>query len=565
MEPSTHVDPASLGTAAASVCTTTASCSRSPKKVGPAPSAKHASSEARRIRGAVNVKANGSQSRKCRELVKPAALAKQSTRQMEWRLGRTAAELHTSRACPRLKMAHTRIACNPILQVGDIPFQCRYAVPLSFRLVVAADSTEGGRGQRILSPIRANQLFRFRFGDNTGMMDGTSTHATNSSASSPSYSQQTFALTQPPMDPHMLPGGLPFPQPDPHFAYAYHPSAQGDHHLDLPPPRNMAAGVVRSRPPTAGEEEVPWWMYRAGYSPNPGHPYEPPPPVGHPAEGSHLQSATPGIYSDYTQYLAQPSPFMLGTPGAGPGHQNSPAFVWHNNATSYRDYMATQQADNYHNLSSAQASHQIPRSQEGHQHQQPTLPAPSLHHHHSVPYLQTSTSVTAANPAPHSAPLPLSSVSDAHGRPSQQEEKDRDWRRSHVHDSHSGGHYALATTNDHRGHEVDFRRDMQHSEGDLRVDRVPSLGYESGSCRMTSSDSIPSVHRLPTPISIGTIADRGMHRYDSKDYSQSNVQLHDAPLRERRSTSFDQVISRASPINLKMPEDRQKRKFTSEI
>lgn len=388
-----------------------------------------------------------------------------------------------------------------------------------------------------------------------GGIDGSSTHATNSSASSPSYAQHSFALHQS-TDNHLLPGGLPFPQPDQHFAYG-NASGHSEHHLELPPPRNMAAGVVRSRPGTSGEEETPWWLYRAGYSPHAGHPYEPPPPSAHTLDGHHHQTNTPGIYSDYAQYMAQPSPLVLGTPGNSAS--NPAAFVWHNNATSYRDYMASQQHSNYHAPSSAHPSNQPLRMHEHHH----TAPPPSLHHHHSVPHTNTSAPSVSMDSAPLSAPLPLSSQAHLH-----QQQRDNNDHHRHTAVSEPLS-YDVPSVNDRRNDIGKSSEDAYSTRMDSHSERLPALNYDSGSSRMPSTESVTSIKHLPTPVSLGPMsgstASGGQQRYDSKEYSQSFHPSGNASLRERRSTSFDQIVlSRGSPINLKLPEDRKKRKFEYE-
>lgn len=386
-------------------------------------------------------------------------------------------------------------------------------------------------------------------------VEGTSTRATNSSASSPSYAQQTFAINHPSLDPNLAGGGLPIPQSESTFAYGV-PSAGHGHseHLELPQPR-PTTGPGRSRPVTAGEEEVPWWLYRAGYSPNPGLPYEPP------GQSAHMHG-TPGVYSDYGHFMSQSSPYLLGTPGTNT--QASPAFVWHNNATSYRDYMATQQMNNYQPVPSghAPASHTL----RGHE-QQHQPPVPSLHHHHSHPYLHAATAISGPTSNAHSAPGTAHVASQSGSQ--QPHRHDPSWGPMSMESSNSG-HYALTSNGqEHSRARNSYSQGVGHQhQAESNTDGVPALGYDSGSSRMTSTESITSLNHLPTPVCIGTasaattVADH--HHYKGKSYSQSDLPSQDPSLRGRRSTSFDQVVSRASPINLRLPEDRKKRKFDSE-
>ncbi|KAK9898009.1 hypothetical protein P389DRAFT_64618 [Cystobasidium minutum MCA 4210] len=419
---------------------------------------------------------------------------------------------------------------------------------------------ESGATQFSSFPTSEDGSYPRMMGYPAGGMDGMSTRATNSSASSPSHLHQTFAINHAPLDPQAVPAGLPYPHAEAPFAYNIHHDGQSHnfagHHLDHSQHARLADGASRSRPPTAGEEDVPWWLYRAGYSPNPGLPYEPPGTGGAPVQG------TPGVYADYAHYLPQPSPYMLNTPG-GPASQPSPAFVWHNNATSYRDYMATQQVANYHSAPHDQQSSGTSHAQE----QQSSHPGMN-HHHHSLPYLHHSASSEPKAPshAPHSAPLPLSTASHQAGSHYRRTTHDPTWTSMSTESSNSGNYVASSVPHDRRPNSNAPVPQLPHNVP--RTEDVPPLTYESGASHMTSTESLIS------PISSSTSLHPGYagnippvdRRYESKPlYSHIHQESPENSLRERRSTSFDQVASRASPINLRLPEDRKKRKLEADI
>lgn len=314
----------------------------------------------------------------------------------------------------------------------------------------------------------------------------------------------------------------------------------------------------RSPSSTAADEETPWWLYKTGFSPSPAS-----------TSTSHFEqqnfpsmgqppSMTPSALADYGQFLSPAPPFYLDSP-TQTTQSSHESFAWHNNATSYREFMANQNAQ-------ATGSYVVPPFNTNQYTQQNN----TLHHHQSMPYIHASTQRHfGVSPGPRSAPLPDQSSLQHQQQMTDLGALNRSWQQpQHETSTQNSFHIPRPVLDGGSSH-----------PGSFYSNTTPGLTFDSGS-RVTSTESIPTTTDVGTPWQadashVGVAGEHQPGMCALLGFQDASTNAHDKPQDSDTSqlktdvdgglnntNSFDKFLhSRPPPITLHLPENRKRKRM----